>query len=113
MGMGLGGVWSARLRLVLPLMKLPRIAAYRESIKPSQIIPPSRLPARRHDITSWQLLPLHRAGLDCALRCATLWPRGTVGTGPCQGLISDTSAKTQSLPRHRPELLGIQASQRN
>lgn len=34
-------------------MKLPRIA-YRKSIKPSQIIPPSCLPARRHDITSWQ-----------------------------------------------------------
>lgn len=59
---------------VLPLMKLPRIA-YRKSIKPSQIIPPSRLPglpARRHDITSWRpVYPLAcRAGLCSLCYCS-------------------------------------------
>lgn len=66
---------------VLPLMNLPRIA-YRKSIKPSQIIPPSRLPglpARRHDITSWRRLlptyqtPLSWAGLCSVLCSALLW----------------------------------------
>lgn len=67
---------------VLPLMNLPRIA-YRKSIKPSQIIPPSRLPGLTSPPPRYHLLATTLAyltpcpGLDCALCSAlafALWP---------------------------------------
>lgn len=66
---------------LLPLMKLPRIA-YRKSIKPSQIIPPSRQPVHQPGATisplggdSCRSFSLGWAGL-CSLLCCLcmLWP---------------------------------------
>ena len=71
--------------LVMPLMRLPRIA-YRKSIKPSQIIPPSRQPAYQPGATISPLgsdssCPMAWPGLDCAL-CSAL---------PCSGFCAVAS----------------------
>lgn len=126
--------------LMLPLMKLPRIA-YRKSIKPSQIFPPSRRPARRHDITSWQRLlapvyctyqcgttylpslpryPMARTGL-CSLPCRVpcysmvfaLWPGGTAGTARPGSLVWVPSAPPQNSHGIVPNSCTTQPSQRN
>lgn len=101
---------------LLPLMKLPRIA-YRKSIKPSQIIPPSRQPVHQPGATisplggdSCRTSSLGWAGLCSllmlcsALLCPAL-PCVGFRAAACRGPSGDTSEKAQSLPRHRPELV--------